>query len=63
MILYTQSNTINIRSIFSRAGLKFLTKCYEYLTAEAVTQSCSLKKVFLKVLQNSQKTPVPESLF
>ena len=30
---------------------------------EAVVRRCSVKKVFLEVSQNSQKTPVPESLF
>ena len=31
--------------------------------AEAVARRCSVKKVFLEVLQNSQETLVPESLF
>ena len=30
---------------------------------EAVAETCSVKKVFLEISQNSQKTPVPESLF
>ena len=30
---------------------------------EAVARRCSVKKVFLEILQNSQETPVPESLF
>ena len=30
---------------------------------EAVAQRCSIKKVFSEILQNSQKTPVPESVF
>ena len=30
---------------------------------EAVAQTCSLKKVFLEISQNSQEAPVPESLF
>ena len=29
---------------------------------EAVAQRCSVKKMFLEMLLNSQKTPVPESL-
>ena len=27
---------------------------------EGVVQSCFVKKMFLEILQNSQKTPVPE---
>ena len=30
---------------------------------EAVTQRCSVKKVFLKFCKIHRKTPVPESLF
>ena len=30
---------------------------------EAVVRRCSVEKVFLKILQNSQEAPVPESLF
>ena len=30
---------------------------------EAVAQTCSVKKVFLEISQNSQKMAVPESLF
>ena len=30
---------------------------------EAVAETCSVKKVFLEISQNSQETPVPESLF
>ena len=33
------------------------------LKAETVARKCSVKKVFLEILQNSQKTPAPESLF
>ena len=33
------------------------------LITEAVVQRCSVKKVFLKFSQNSQKTCVPEPLF
>ena len=33
------------------------------LHTETVPQRCSVKKVFLKILQNSQKTPVSKSLF
>ena len=33
------------------------------LNAEAVTGMRSVKKFFLKILQNSQETPVPDSLF
>ena len=29
--------------------------------SEAVPRKCSVKKVFLKISQNLQKTPVPES--
>ena len=32
-------------------------------TIEAVVRRCSIKKVFLKILQISQKTLVPETLF
>ena len=31
--------------------------------AEAVVRRCSVKTVFWKISQNSQETPVPESLF
>ena len=31
--------------------------------AEAVVQRCSVKKVFLEISQNLQKTPVPGSHF
>ena len=34
-----------------------------HLVAEAPTQRCSVKMVFLKISQNSQETTVPESLF
>ena len=30
---------------------------------DAVVQRCSVKKVFIEISQNSQETPVPESLF
>ena len=30
---------------------------------EAVVRRCSVKKVFLKILQNSKENTVPESLF
>ena len=30
---------------------------------KAVVERCSVKKVFLEISQNSQETPVPESLF
>ena len=33
------------------------------LRSEAVVQRCSVKRVFLEISQNSQKTPGPESLF
>ena len=33
------------------------------LFPEAVARRCSVKKVFLKISQNSQKTPVLDSLF
>ena len=33
------------------------------LILEAVVRRCSVKKVFLEISQNSQETPVPESLF
>ena len=31
------------------------------LPTEAVAKKCYVKKVFLEILKNSQKTPVPES--
>ena len=34
-----------------------------YPKSEAVAQRCSVKKVFLEISQNFQKTPVSESLF
>ena len=34
-----------------------------YSKSEAVAQRCSVKKVFLEISQNFQKTPVSESLF
>ena len=33
------------------------------LFPEAAARRCSVKKVFLKISQNSQKTPVLDSLF
>ena len=33
------------------------------LFAEAATQRCSVKKVLLKILENSRKTLVPDSIF
>ena len=36
-------------------GVQILNRCSH--------QSSSVKKAFLKILQNSQETPVPESLF
>ena len=33
------------------------------LVPEAVTRRCSVKKVVLEILQNSQETPAPESFF
>ena len=33
------------------------------MKTEAVAQKCSVKKVFLEILQNSQEAPVSESLF
>ena len=41
--------------------LRFLK--YLKQTLEAVAWRCSVKKVFLEIWQNSQETPVPESLF
>ena len=32
-------------------------------TSEAVVWRCCVKKVLLQISQNSQKTPVPESLY
>ena len=32
-------------------------------TIEAVVQRCSIKKMFIEISQNSQKTSVPESPF
>ena len=37
--------------------------CYLARVSEAVAQTYSVKKVFLEISQNSQKIPVPESLF
>ena len=34
-----------------------------YSKSEAVAQRCSVKKEFLEISQNFQKTPVSESLF
>ena len=34
-----------------------------YQSSEAVTARYSVKQVFLKISQNSQKTPLPECLF
>ena len=45
----------------AEVNLKFYTA--KYLVSEAVVRSCSVKKVFLEISQNSQETPVPESLF
>ena len=39
-----------------------IDNCDDELT-EAVTQRCSVKKMFLKISENSQKKPLPESLF
>ena len=36
---------------------------YDDELTEAVIRRCSVKKVFFKILGNSQKKPVPESLF
>ena len=33
------------------------------INQEAVVQECSVKKMFLKISQNSQENTVPESLF
>ena len=33
------------------------------ITSEAVVRRCSVRKVFLEILQIHRKTPVPESLF
>ena len=33
------------------------------ILAQKIVRSCSRKEVLLKILQNSQKTPVSESLF
>ena len=42
-------------------ALKTTLKCCQH--SEAVVQRCSVKKVFLEISQNSQKTPVPEPHF
>ena len=49
-------------TIRDSVGLSF---GFPYLfETEAVAQRCSIKKVFLEILQNSRrKTPVPESPF
>ena len=37
-----------------------LKRNWNVISAEAVVRRCSIKKVFLKILLNSQETPVPE---
>ena len=49
-----------IDSFFRRAIKR---KVMKTLRIEAVVQRCSVKKMFLKNLQNSQEKSVPESLF
>ena len=44
----------------SKSGKPLKQNCCKI---EAVIQRCSVKKVFLKILQNLQENPVPESIF
>ena len=39
------------------------SKSYQPQTNKAVVRMCSVKKVFLKISQNSQKTTVPQCFF
>ena len=49
--------------VFLRIFEKLLrTPFYKHLP-KAVAQRCSVKKVLLEILQNSEETPVPEFLF
>ena len=43
--------------------LNYVPLTFIVSVSEVVAQRCSEKKVFLEISQNSQKTPVPESLF
>ena len=43
--------------------IKYNVENEKSLSWESVARTCSLKKMFLKILQNSQGTPVSESLF
>ena len=36
---------------------------FSFTFQEAVAQTCSVKKAFLEISQNSQETPVPKPLF
>ena len=58
---WLQSGKNNSLAEFSRSFSKktFFT---EHLL-KAVAQRCSVKKVLLEISQNSQETPVPDSLF
>ena len=49
--------------VCARARANFKIYSEKALTPEAVAQRSSVKKVFLEIWQNSQKTSVLESLF
>ena len=56
--LWTQFLLKNFQSIKLYGPLLWIN----YFEPEADVRMCSVEKLFLKILQNSQEKPVPESL-
>ena len=58
-----EPGTFGFRVQVARWPLNYVPLTFIVSVSEVVAQRCSEKKVFLEISQNSQKTPVPESLF
>ena len=54
-----KSQILNFTTVFHK--LKIIS--YTLISKEAVVRRCFVKKIFLKISQNSQETPVAEPLF
>ena len=58
-----KKNKIVISQMFLQVRQESLDIYVVFRISEAVAQRCSVKKVLLEISQNSQETPVSESLF
>ena len=66
-IIINRTNNVTVRQMLRNNGARNIVRITfcptTLIDSEAVVRRCSVKKVFLKISQNSQETPVPKSLF